>query len=680
MSALRSTLVVLVLASGVVASDLPVKRVTIYSSGVACFERSGSVDGDVTIHMPFKTEQINDILKSLVLIDSAGERAEVVYASQDPIEKSLKAFGIDLTGKPTLRELFEQLRGVRMELNLHTQSEPVTGRVLGVEVHRVVDEDGKVTEVEYVNLSCEGGLRSFAIRDLRSAQLLDPQLDAELEQALQVLAGSRDVSKKSVALRFAGQGRREVTAAYVLEAPIWKTSYRLVLSDDEKPLLQGWAMVDNTTDEDWADVQLTLVSGRPISFVQDLYSPLYVPRPEVQPEIYASLRPRRYEGAVEEEADQEERMAGRMRAKRSAQARGAAPEAPAAAMADALTMQVTGGTPAITAATAGVASLAEAAEAGELFRYAIRNPVTIGRQKSAMLPIVNQSVQVEKLSIYNQAVQAKYPLNGVQLTNTTDLNLMQGPVTVFDDGVYAGDAQLDDLSPGEKRLVSYALDLEREVTVDAESAPSQIMSVRIANGTLIVKNKYVQAKQYRIKNKGDAARTVMVEHPYSADWKLIEPAEPAERTGQLYRFRVEAPSGKTTTLSVREERVVDQHVAIRNAGEDVIALYLRSNVISDKVRRALERVAAMRTELSRLEREQNRLQAKLQSITQEQERLRANLQAVERDSNLYRRYIAKLESQETEIEETQAARKDIESKIEQQRRELDDYLLNLDIE
>ncbi|MCK4660308.1 MAG: DUF4139 domain-containing protein [Phycisphaerae bacterium] len=687
MSTMRSGLVFVCLAASLPAAELPVKQVTLYSSGVACYQRLGTVDGDAAINMPFKTEQINDILKSLVLIDLDGGRIEpVVYASKDPIEKSLKAFGVDLTKRPTLRELFDQLRGVPVELMLHTQSQAVSGNILGTEIHKVIDKEGQATQVEYVNLVCADGLRTFAIGDLRSARLLDEKLEAELTQALAVLAGARDVGKKSVALRFTGQGSRRVMAAYVLEAPVWKTSYRLVLSDGEEPLLQGWAMVDNTTDEDWGNVQLTLVSGRPISFVQDLYSPLYVPRPEVKPEVYASLRPRKYDGDVDYDsvADEEAYVGAKLTKRKPRRAmRGKAampPPAAAEGISYGYAVPFAPAGPAISAGIAGVASMAQASEAGELFKYEIQTPVTIARQKSAMLPIVNEAVAVEKLSIFNESVHGKYPLNGLQLTNSTRLNLMQGPITVFDVGIYAGDAQLDDMSPTEKRLISYAMDLEREVVAESESTPTRITAMRIAKGTLIVTNKYVQTKHYRIKNKGDIARSVLVEHPYNADWKLVEPKDVYERTGVLYRFKVETVAGKTSKLTVREERITDQSVVIRNAGRDRITHYLRAKVISKSVREALERVARMRASLEQQEREAERLRSKLRSINQEQGRLRSNLGAVRQGSDLYRRYISKLEKQETEIEQTQGALAEVEAEIERKRRELDNYLLNLNVQ
>ena len=181
-----------------------------------------------------------------------------------------------------------------------------------------------------------------------------------------------------------------------------------------------------------------------------------------------------------------------------------------------------------------------------------------------MLPIVNSAVQGEKLSIYNPAVQPKHPLNGVRLKNTTDLHLMQGPVTVFDDGTYAGDARIEDLPPGSERLISYALDLDVEVAPESKSAPDQLTSVKIAKGVLTSTRKYQRTQTYTVKNSGKNAKTVLVEYPSEPNWKLIEPKEPTEKTRDVYRFAVTAEPGKPAALKIVEEQTVSQQVA---AGE-----------------------------------------------------------------------------------------------------------------
>ena len=658
------------------AQELPIKQVSLFSSGVAHYVRDGQIDGNATVELPFKTDQINDILKSMVLQDlGGGQIRPVVYAPKDPIEKALRSFGIDLTGRPTLGALLDQIRGVPVELVAVGASVPTPGVILGVEKQRTL-VDQHVIEDDVLNVACENGIRAYKLRELARIALADPKLNDELNKALAVLAGAHDADKKPVLLEFAGQGKRPVRVSYILEAPIWKTSYRLVL-DNDKPFLQGWATVDNTTDDDWNNVQLTLVSGRPISFIQDLYEPLYLDRPEVRPELYASLRPRRYAGAVEDKLPappppsatpaagrraQQSSRASRVNIKITPHMRMIAPQ---------LSMEMVGSLD--TAAPA-------AAEAGEMFAYPIDTPVTLPRQKSAMLPIVNQAVGGERFSIYDPTVHPKHPLNGLRLDNTTGLHLMQGPITVFEAGTYAGDAQLPDVTQGEKRLISYSLDLKREVEMIARPAPDMLTSVRIAKGTLIATRKFGESRTYNVKNKDDAARSVLIEQPFRSDWKLVEPAEPFERTPQVYRFRVEAKPRATTPLQVREERTDDQHVALANTGLDGIHFFIQAKVISPKVREALEQVVRLRTALDETRRQKTKLEARTQAIHQDQQRLRENVETVREGTELYDRYIKKLETQETEIDEARTKIADLTERETKQQQALDEYLLTVTVE
>ncbi len=681
---------VLMITTGVYSQEVPLKRVTIFSSGVAFYERAGHVDGTANMELPFKTAQINDILKSMVLQDMGGGKIRpVVYAPKDPIEKTLRSFGIDLTQDRTLGEFLGDLRGTPVEITVRGDSKPIEGSILSVERQIVIMEDKEVPH-DVLNVVCAAGIRAFRLNELSGVRLADPKLNAELFKALGVLAGSHDADKKPVFLEFAGEGKREVRVSYILEAPIWKTSYRRIL-DGEKPFLQGWATVDNTTDEDWIGVDLTLVSGRPISFIQDLYQPLYIPRPVVQPEIYASLGPQRYDGAMFDDEDMmradaakavEREMPRRPKAMREA--------APAERGAGFGGGGLGGGPPA--AAPAPVASLgyatiessvesiAAAAEAGEMFTYAIQMPVTLPRQRSAMMPIVNQSVAGEKYSIYSQSVHAKHPLNGLRLENTTDLNLMQGPITVFEDGTYAGDAQLPDVTPGEKRLISYSLDLKREVERVSKAEPELLTSVRVAKGTLIATRKYVEEYTFNVKNKDDAARAVLIEHPFRSDWTLVTPKDPFERTPQVYRFKVDAKPNETTSLTVREERQGDQYLALSSSGLDTIEFYIRAKVVSPKVREALEKVAQMRNELGNTQARKNQQTQRVTQITADQGRVRENLKTVREGTELHERYLKKLTEQENELDEANRLIGQYTQEEQQKKEALDQYLLNLNIE
>ncbi|MBX9790280.1 MAG: DUF4139 domain-containing protein, partial [Pirellulales bacterium] len=440
-------------------AKLPLSKIVLFSSGVGYFEHRNQVDGTAQVELRFNAKDINDLLKSMVLEDAGGGRiAAVTYGSKDPITKTLKTFAIDLTENPTLAQILGQLRGEKIEVEA---PEKITGTIVGLEKRKQkVGKEDDVIEIDVLNLLTTSGLKSVPLEQLGRIRILNEKLDGELRQALDVLATGHSTDKKTVALQFIGEGKRPVRVGYIQESPIWKTSYRLVLKDGETPHLQGWAIVENTTEEDWNNVQLALVSGRPISFVMDLYEPLYLRRPVVEPELFASLRPQKYEQSL---ADKERQLAeaankpqaeeGRLSGGRDRMARrpstaiaGIAPTDEAggvtrfftqpqsrsgAASDDAsgvapftadLGVPMGGGTP----------SVAQAGDVGELFQYAIDTPVTLERQKSAMLPIVNGPVEAAKVSIYNPAVQPKHPLSGFKFKNTTPLHLMQGPITVFD--------------------------------------------------------------------------------------------------------------------------------------------------------------------------------------------------------------------------------------------------------
>lgn len=659
------------LAGGDGNSGLDVTRVALFSSGVAFFEREAIVSDDARAELKFRTEQINDILKSLVVQDLDGGTVGVVgYASRDPIEKTLRSFGVDLTGKPRLGQLLDQLRGEPIEISGPRKME---GIILGVEQHRIKTND-TVIDIDILNILTDDGMQQLRLAELQGIKLSDKKIDGELRKALAALASAHNADKKSVVLHFNGKGERRVRVSYVLEAPIWKTSYRLVLSDDGKPFLQGWATVENATEEDWKDVKLSLISGRPISFRMDLYTPLYVPRPLEKLELYASLRAPDYEG----DFDDEPPAPVRKRAREARRSLAVAEESKAFAgiggerFKAALPVV-------IELAHAGVASVASAQEAGELFEYTIQTPVSIARQHSAMLPIVNEEIDGEKVSIFNPASHPKHPLNGLQITNTTALHLMQGPVTLFDANVYAGDAKLPDLKPNEKRLIAYALDLAAEVMVERKSHPDLLVSLRVVKGILWHKHKYVDERTYRIKNKSDKDKSVIIEQAYTHDWKLLEPKEPFEKTPNLLRFKVAVAAGETVSQTVQLERIIAQSVALSSLSTERIRMYLRGPTIAPDVRKALEQAIVLQIEFVRAKRLREALEKGHAEARTEQERLRRNLGSLPRNTDSYRRQMTKFDAAETEIEEVReklrAARKDEENR----REALETYLLALNV-
>ena len=657
---------------------LPLTEVVLYSSGVGYFRRDGQVEGAAKIDLRFKVDDINDLLKSLVVQDLDGGRvAAVSYGSREPITRALKSFSIDLTTNPTLGDLLNQARGARIEVAMPNTT---AGTIVGVEKKKRTIErrDAPVVEAEFLNLLTDEGLRAIPLEQVQRFKLLDDRLAGELRQALEVLAAGHDAQKKAVELRFDGQGRRRVRVAYVVQTPVWKTSYRLVLDDEKAPYLQGWAIVENTTDDDWSAVRLALVSGRPISFIMDLYQPLYAARPEVQPELYLSLRPQVYGQAMEQARDAEKAkevppppgMRPRQRAMMAApMAVPAAPPAPEAAPA-----------PTGLDLTQGVTTGASGLQAGELFEYAIKTPVTLARQRSALLPIVGEEIRGEKLSIYNASVQPKHPLVGFRLKNSTALHLMQGPITVFDAGAYAGDARIEDLAPGGERLISYGLDLAVEVEPQHKAGPQDLVSVALRKGTLIARRRAADETVYRVRNRDRKEKTILVEHPFRADWNLTEPKEPAERTRDVYRFAVKVAAGQGESVRVREERQLAETVELADVGPDVLLFYIQAQAVGDRVKEALRRVVELRDALGRIQAERTRREQRIAEITQEQGRIRENLARLAQNSELANRYVKTLDQQETELEKLHQEIERLKDDESRQQRKLNDYLLGLDLE
>jgi len=257
---------------------------------------------------------------------------------------------------------------------------------------------------------------------------------------------------------------------------------------------------------------------------------------------------------------------------------------------------------------------------------------------------------------------------------------MQGPITLFDGGLYAGDAKLPDLRPGEERMIGYALDLAVEVDVRQIGRPDEITSLRIAKGTLHLKRKFVDERTYVVKNKGDATRTVILEQSMADHWTLIEPKEPHERTANMTRFRLDVPAGETKSLTVRFEYVRSDQLAVTNLGPDAIIAYVQMRAASERLKQALTRVIELRRALDETRREITQTSEDIRSITEEQARIRENMKVLDRTSDVYRRYEQKFGAQETQVETLRGRLGELRRREQQQNKALDDYILSLDLE
>ena len=400
----------------------------------------------------------------------------------------------------------------------------------------------------------------------------------------------------------------------------------------------------------------------------------------VRPELYASLRPQVYEEALATKAKELAELKSETAAlrRRSALARAPRPAAKPAGMIAGRALTAFAAPKADRMALdQGVQAAARAGAVGELFSYRIETKVTLPRRKSAMLPIISKAVAGRKVSIYNASVLPKNPLNGMWLTNDTGLSLLGGPITVFDGGTYAGDARIGNLGLDGERLLSYAIDLK--MTVDPESKSySRVTAVKVNRGVLSLTRKHTFEQEYEVTNKADKERTLVIEHPRRANWKLVAPAEP-KKTPAVYRFEVKVPAGETGKFKVEEERSSGQSVAILPTSVSALQWYSTSTEIPKKIRDAIAEAIKRKNALTLAERKVRTLEQEIAKLRREQGYIRSNMGALAKDSTGYKRFEKKLLELETKIEGLQAQVADAKAKVESLRKDLEDYINKLDL-
>src|SRR5262245_4332378 len=532
--------------------NLPVTRVVLYKHGVGYFEREGAVEGDAALTLTFKQAEVSDVLKSLTVLDlDGGHVASVSYDSTKPLEQLLAEVALSIPDQGSLVGLLPQIKGARVAVTLtesHNLADSrVEGVVLGVDT---VERQSDYTTVKTVMISLltDGGeLRSFDLHGMHRLELLDAGLRRDLDYYLRTQLSAKKKDARTFTFFAEGQGQRRIGLSYTVEAPVWKATYRILLGEkDSPPMIQGWAVVDNTTDEDWDAVTLSLVAGLPVSFRHDLYTPRYIRRPVVEVQETTGVLPPEMEEAValaEPTAGGGGELSVRQRRKMEKAMGGAVLEE---------------GRVAKSAISSTPAQVRER-KLGDLFEYEIEHPVTIRRNQSALVPIVLRAFEGRAVLLYNKSNRAENPMRCVEFKNTTRLTLEGGPVTVLEKGSYVGEAMLDTLKPDEERLVPYAVELAVRVTDRIDTREEPVHRVIIRSGYLCTD--YVQARQttYTLKNKGDTAYILYLEHPrQQGEWELFDTLAPQVVTDNFWRFRLNLPARAETPFVVKQKHTLQR--------------------------------------------------------------------------------------------------------------------------
>ncbi|HEV7891213.1 MAG TPA: carboxypeptidase regulatory-like domain-containing protein [Pyrinomonadaceae bacterium] len=731
------------------AQTLPIRRVILYSNGVAYIERRGTVTGRAEIDLAFKQSQVDDVLKSMVVLDLGhGRIGAVSYNSSAPPSARMADIPFSISAATAggasggLAGVLGQLQGARVSVTT-TAGRTFTGSILTVEERRTQPDPLKPYTTTYaLVIASDGGeLSSFDLSDVRAVRLLDEGARRDLGEFASATASARRRDAKTITVTSDGTGAREMLVSYTVAAPIWKTTYRVVLDDKGEPFFQGWAVVDNVSDEDWVDVRLSLISGTPVSFIQPIQKPFYRYRPVVPMPDDLRLSPQTYEDDTGEGGGNT--ITGRVEDPNGADVSGAtvtvtdestgrvavtimtndggsfrtsalAPgrytvkvDAPGFKSMLFPGVSVTTGRPAalnvrlevggvsetvevtassdatvnttssyvvdgvsvnalrlitpslseaMTSGHSGVVTAAEGSEIGDLFEYRIEQPVTVRRDRSALIPILQTRMEGSRVSVFRESEGRQRPMSGLMLKNTSPLTLEGGALTVIDGDAYAGEALLERLKPKEERLISFALDLGTLITVREEIEDAPVHTVQIVNGTLYANRYRREKKIYTLRNQTERARTVYVEHPSRENWQLDDKLTPKPdgKTRSSYRFRVELGPNETRDFVVSERENGSETYALSNVTPDLIQLFVSRRYIDEATRAALQNILDIKARLAQANARAETVEREMAEIAADQKRLRENIEALNSTAEarqLITRYVQKADQQETRLEQ-----------------------------
>jgi hypothetical protein len=631
--------------------DLPLKHVSLFSSGVGYFEHSGKAEKPEHIPLSFKSEAVNDALKSLAINDPASDFPALSYSAPEAVEESLQSLKIGFSAekKGGILDILDSLRGAELEVSCPS---PVSGRILAVEhefVSRKSGDDttetkaGELRDALLLLLTAEG-IKSIPVRNITNYAYKDQKITAGFNRALDLLLSARDKKNVNLSVSLPGEGRREVSLSYVIPTPVWKVSYRLGLGG-EKPLLQGWAVVDNDSNNDWNEVELSLVTGKPVSFIQNLYAPYHTDRPVLPLAIATFAKARTYESGpifLQDSFSSFSRRRSTAREDINQSFQSAGDEKNSIDYLETLNDEDTSET-----------ETAKARDAGDQFEFTFRRPVNLARRSSAMFPLVESSLEAEKFLVFTNDVlygidSSSNPAISVRLTNTTGMKLPAGPITVYD-GAYAGDALIEFFPENEERLISYGEDLT--VTGDVDCAKETVLAAAsTAEGRVTIKRREICKEIYTVRNASAVSKKLIIQHRITYGAVLVEPAEYLEKTSEFYRFKMDLPANTEISFTVTEEKPLTEILTLAKMPDDVMLTYAANGELPADIQESFGKALALKKKAKEEQEKLEELAAQKEKRIADQERIRKNLESAGGASPLGQKYLKRMDAIDEQID------------------------------
>ena len=685
---------------------LPVRRVVLYKNGVGYFEHATRVQGTQELNIDFTTAQLNDVLKSLTVVDlGQGRISSVRYNSIAPLGERLKGLRLPFGEDVGRDDFLSGMRGARIDVR--TGATTSTGKLLSVEKvkHQNAKGEDLYETTEFAIVTDSGEMRSFVLSPLVSVHLADHELTSEVARYLDLVASSRAKDLRQMTITATGSGERNVFVSYISEVPIWKSTYRIILPDeatarpDAKPLLQGWAIVDNTIGEDWKDVHLSLVAGAPQSFVQNISQPFYARRPEIPLPQSVELTPQSHEATVEEQVEQKVVAAsGYGKGMGGGVTRGSLggviggivgspppppPPLPSAKKAYSMEAGPASQTVEVEAAEEKAPVEAEGKSIGDFFEYDLKQNISIGQNQSALVPIVQSRLEAEKVTLWNAD---SVPLLALWIKNTSGQMLDSGSFNIIEGNTFAGEGVLEVLHPDERRLLSYAGDSALHVKTLTDSSSGPFTRVRIFKGNITMTSEERKKTKYTLRNADAKPRIVVIEHPSqeSAGWKLAPSTpKPEETSASFYRFRASVDAAKTSELTVEEFHTLTGTTELSNLDDDQVQLLVDQNRLTSAMKKAFDEVLAQKNKVSALDFEIKQHDEEIKKINNDQTRLRENMKALKgsaEEKTLLQRYIGELNSQEDRLATLRKGTEDVQSQRNQAQEALEKLIEGIDLD
>jgi len=678
-------------------SKLKVKRVIIFKHGVSYYILEGTLKSSGKFEIEFKIDEMNDVLKSLFVLDTSkkGYISSISYDAALDTDQLLKSIMLNIPDRDSFSSLVTQIKGADVFL-IVGGAKKISGKIMGIEYSEKVNKDEKITEKLLILHQDDGTITKYNFTEIRSLEIINEEIKKDLKFFLDtVIAGKKKDAKKIIINCESGgddEVERNIFVSYIRESPIWKTSYRLIMSKqqalEQKCLLSGWGLIENTTNQDWDDIELSLVAGMPVSFIYEFYRPIFIQRPIIQPPKVLSARPTEIEEGLEMEKFEDYAMAEiaakpmAMKKRAIASTTGARPPP---------TPSGFGGMQGIMSDTEVYDKVksqvkTQTKDLGELFEYNISNPVTIKRKQSALVPILTESIKAKRILLYNKNENDQNPNACLEITNNTNLTLERGPVTIIYDDNLAGEAIIPFLNKDDTRLLNFAIEQAIIINHEQKSENLSVHKVTFKSGYSYEYYFTNLMTTYKIKNKTDEEKELYLDHPKTYEYKVIEkPIEP-EETANYWRFKITLKPKDAIVFKIKEQRENYSSIYLWNySREDLlkrVGFYVKKKFIESDIENRLKEIAELIKTLNDLRSKQEKLDEERNNMTDEQSRLRENISVLGDDSqsiSLKERYIKKLSDQESRFEEINKELKLMDKKIQDLNKTIEEKMNSLSL-